>query len=152
MVCKKCGAGIVTDADPAKASQISCTRCGTVAKAYDHGKRPVWFTVVLCLLIACNIAFIIYYADILITRERDIGMQSLPFSVYVIQVVLHSIQIAFIMLLLFKMKRSLLIAFVVFLAVSSVISVFVGFLFTLFMNVLAYFVFQSQWDKFKKKR
>lgn len=144
MICEKCGKKIAADT-------ISCWSCGFTNAPPDESKeRPKWFLWFLYGLIALSVLLIINNIGALVMNEH--GTDLLTFEIYtlIFQTALYVIEICLYILFIFKMKRKLLIGYFAFLIISSLFSIFTGSIVLLVRYLPIYWIFQSQWDKFKK--
>jgi hypothetical protein len=141
------------------ASYISCSLCGFTKLLSDESqKRPKWFNKFLYGVIVLNVILIINNLSWLIVSEHGVDLLTSEVNTLIIQIVLYAIEIFIYVLFLFYMKRKLLIGYMIFLIISALISAFTGgdLLFANIIgplpvrHILIYFVFQSQWSKFKK--
>jgi len=146
MICKKCGKQLSPDS-------ISCWSCGfTNAAADESQKRPRWFVWFLYGMIALNIILTMINAGTLLTHEYGVDILLAEANILIFQIMLYAIEILIFTLFLFKrfMKRKVLFGYFVFLILASFIGIFFGNFLMLGKSVIVYFVFQSQWDIFRK--
>ena len=155
MVCKKCGKKI----NKQETNYVSCWSCGFTEVLSDESQqRPRWFKWFLYGVIALNVILIINNVSWLIVSEHGVDLLTSEVNTLIFQVALYAVEIGIYVLFLFHMKRKLLIGYMIFLAFSALVSAFTGGD-VMFVNIigplpvrhiLIYFVFQSQWSKFKK--
>ena len=99
---------------------------------------------------ALNAILIINIIGMLMIYEHGVDLLTFEINTLILQAALYAIEIFIYILFIFKMKRKLLIVYFIFLIIVGFLSAFTGSIGLLIRAVLVYFVFQSQWDKFKK--
>ena len=144
MNCKKCGKQLAADS-------ISCWFCGFTNALPDKSKdRPKWFLWFLYGLMALNVILIINNAGTLVIYQHGVDLLTSEVNTLIMQIALLVIEIFIFVLFIFNVKRKLLIGYFIFLIISGLLNAFTGGIVLLVRAVLVYFVFQSQWDKFRK--
>ena len=146
--CEKCGKEIkITAADI-----VSCSLCGFTKVLSDESqKRPKWFKWFLCGVMAANVLLIINIISILIVSEHGVDLLTSEINTLIFQAVFYAIEIFIYVLFIFITKRKLLIGYMIFLIIGVLFNAFTGGVAMIVRHILIYFVFQSQWSKFKKQ-
>jgi Na+-driven multidrug efflux pump len=113
-------------------------------------KRDIWFTVFLYLVIGLNLFFIINNI-VVIMKNGDTGeLNALAIGFMTIKIVLYIIEIFLYILIFVKMKKKIVIVYIIFLVISAMLNFFTFDAIPLiFKYVPVYFVFKSQWHNFE---
>jgi ribosomal protein L40E len=143
MTCVKCGYKLDKNTK-------TCRSCGhDNSLTAKSEKRKKWFTVFLYCMIGITVFFIINNIVIIMTYDEAEGLAIGVIWFMGFKTVLYVIEV-FIFILLFKMKKKILIIYMGFLIVSAMINFFTFDIIPLiFKYVPVYFVFQNQWHNFE---